>query len=62
MPILQNSPQFSIANSLIQFPHPLLAAELSLRRLRTDHAENTCNVLNCVFIGPLLAFDMARTT
>jgi hypothetical protein len=35
---------------------------LSLYRLRTDHAENTCQVSEWLFIGPLLALGMTRTT
>lgn len=49
-----------------ELPIPILqffpSYRLSLYRLGTDRAENTCHVSDCWFIGPLPALDTVRTT
>jgi hypothetical protein len=53
----------TLLNSQFQFSNLLLATnKLSLYRLGTDHAENTCHVSDYKFIGPLPALGVAVTT
>jgi hypothetical protein len=50
--------KFFNPNSLIPSP----SYRISLYRVGTNHAENTCHVSDCVFIVPLPVPGMARAT